>query len=1237
MPTAAQPLFPSKDDCRAVVWGEPRTTEVNRELRRMAPDVAKKAPKLCKKYTYTEHSKYSQWEKERRARFNDRLEELSRIMPGYSKENPWKKIEIIEQAINNITKRKVEAAKSQEDTISGLAKEVHQLKSIILQFTKIKNVNADVFKLTSAEIGRTLDGLAEQDKENLPPEPPDPEPEEESLAFVAKIARSNDHDYIRTTEETPSLEVEGEVVVETADQDDQLQDEVLAQTAQPPQPLIVDLVAEFEPQPLPSYITFESPSAVVSSLPEAPQLLNLQDIIWPRGMAAVPNVRTVFVNKGSRASLLPTEPMTGTHKLPIPRLKPPKRRSRPKKMRRGTKTKVKTTRKDETIDNVGVNLPLTEVVSETTTKELNESLEALEAVEDALPLDKDDILQNNEEMEILEETIKEQGERETREKSEKDAKKKEGKRGSIVDKDGEKVVVQKKKVDQGKKKSKSSYSIAALCQISVNIGDRPEMANSPGVLSLNSVGTMSPSHTPAPTPTPDPSKTFGMETCGIVIDREENVLEELRTIRPEDVTFDAPGPSGETSMKKTVSPSQNFLTNFPAVSKSDQEDTISVSTKTIQRDIYQALKDLDKELNLEPESLPEAAGGDDIKPDQPKKIPEPIKEAKAVVTTVSTVTVSRYLTSCTTTTEAPPSTTSSALSVYDFSASKPDTPPIPLQKARKQEIRKDEGRVMPAYKSPEKKTYTEMQSKPKKSPVDVGKGKEVVGVAGQNQQYQGMEYQQVQGKQYHQASASYQSRHQVYMGSHYPTYQGMGALQQQHPYHHAPHHPYPPDDMKAGSHHSRYSCASHSYLPAPNYHHYPSTPKHYQGQPGWGQQHYPKLRDRGQPHMEMDAAGNSTPAQASGTTFTVNQLVNSGQRKSSGAKRSSTAGKGGSVAKTGRGEVVKEKEKEDCRKRSGGTRRNKSGGRSTSYSAESLMLPSSSGLVVTADTKEDQAKVKVGPSPSKKENKMETMSGSRAQTTNTWANTGDHFGGLQLSSLSPSPASLFPQDLSSLDFPMPMFGPGEGKEYTLPPSSQTQKTPGKQQAACQRAGTTSVVDWSLNSNILEGGWPLPTITPPGDPMADPMASYNFMSPVPHSHPGFYSCSAPQGAGARQGQGQSYSAHSAANIPVSGYSSSTMVMAKSGTSQPFPPSQVDPFFLLKSFYLPSCRRRRAPWSTSTSPPYFPRSTSQQLDTQPLTVRWPLCANNNIGLTHYKVSSIKKTGWAAVQSLHALECG
>ncbi|TRY79526.1 hypothetical protein TCAL_09433 [Tigriopus californicus] len=57
---------------------------------------------------------------------------------------------------------------------------------------------------------------------------------------------------------------------------------------------------------------------------------------------------------------------------------------------------------------------------------------------------------------------------------------------------------------EGKSKSKSSYSIAALCQISVNIGEPSEtaMVNSPGMVSLNSVGTGSPAVTPAPTPTP---------------------------------------------------------------------------------------------------------------------------------------------------------------------------------------------------------------------------------------------------------------------------------------------------------------------------------------------------------------------------------------------------------------------------------------------------------------------------------------------------------------------------------------------------------------------------------------------------------------------------------------------------------------------------------------------------------------------------------------------------------------
>ncbi len=58
-------------------------------------------------------------------------------------------------------------------------------------------------------------------------------------------------------------------------------------------------------------------------------------------------------------------------------------------------------------------------------------------------------------------------------------------------------------------KSKSIYSIAALCQISVNIGDPSEgMINSPGMVSVHSAETSSPVGTPAPpTPTPVPTPT----------------------------------------------------------------------------------------------------------------------------------------------------------------------------------------------------------------------------------------------------------------------------------------------------------------------------------------------------------------------------------------------------------------------------------------------------------------------------------------------------------------------------------------------------------------------------------------------------------------------------------------------------------------------------------------------------------------------------------------------------------
>merc|ERR1719394_1334797 len=70
------------------------------------------------------------------------------------------------------------------------------------------------------------------------------------------------------------------------------------------------------------------------------------------------------------------------------------------------------------------------------------------------------------------------------------------------------------------------------------------------------------------------------------------------------------------------------------------------------------------------------------------------------------------------------SSTSSSLSVYDFQASKPETPPIPLQESRKDSKSSSKTIAPPpsdcskVYSSPEnKKTYTELQSKTKKSPA----------------------------------------------------------------------------------------------------------------------------------------------------------------------------------------------------------------------------------------------------------------------------------------------------------------------------------------------------------------------------------------------------------------------------------------------------------------------------------------------------------------------------------------
>ena len=99
----------------------------------MAPDISDKKTKVCKKYSHSDHSKYKQWEKDRRDRFNVKLDELASCLPDYSKENPWKKVEIVENAIVHLRgmASDMQAKKSSDrETMRKLSAEVNNLKDI---------------------------------------------------------------------------------------------------------------------------------------------------------------------------------------------------------------------------------------------------------------------------------------------------------------------------------------------------------------------------------------------------------------------------------------------------------------------------------------------------------------------------------------------------------------------------------------------------------------------------------------------------------------------------------------------------------------------------------------------------------------------------------------------------------------------------------------------------------------------------------------------------------------------------------------------------------------------------------------------------------------------------------------------------------------------------------------------------------------------------------------------------
>ena len=223
----------------------------------MAPNISdKKQQKVCKKYSHAaDHSKYKQWEKDRRDRFNVKLEDLASCLPNYDKENPWKKVEIVENAIlalrSNLNNA-FHSKPSDTDTIRKLSAEINNLKNVIIQFTSFRKADEDIFKLTSDEIFTVLNRVILNKKKKVRTQDNNSDSEyitgdtcdnedtasEDDLALVAQIAQSNDHCYSVSVTE-PNLTVE---VVETQD-------------SAAPAPGYVTILQSGDPLPLPAPVT----------------------------------------------------------------------------------------------------------------------------------------------------------------------------------------------------------------------------------------------------------------------------------------------------------------------------------------------------------------------------------------------------------------------------------------------------------------------------------------------------------------------------------------------------------------------------------------------------------------------------------------------------------------------------------------------------------------------------------------------------------------------------------------------------------------------------------------------------------------------------------------------------------------------------------------------------------------------------------------------------------------------
>jgi len=176
----------------------------------------------------------------------------------------------------------------------------------------------------------------------------------------------------------------------------------------------------------------------------------------------------------------------------------------------------------------------------------------------------------------------------------------------------------KTRVGKGRR-SKSSYSIAALCQISVNIGADPSaasvstaMVDSPGVVSLNSVGTNSPAGTPAPTPTPPaaavPSRPAQSSTPSLSRSACEKEQATATTERPK-VIQELTSPKDVAKEKTTGESVEDVLESLAEMETSQRAETTRVEEGNAKKSLDLSVFDFtenDKEAEEEPAKVRKA-------------------------------------------------------------------------------------------------------------------------------------------------------------------------------------------------------------------------------------------------------------------------------------------------------------------------------------------------------------------------------------------------------------------------------------------------------------------------------------------------------------------------------------------------------------------------------------------------------------------------------------------------------